>query len=181
MKLAESSTQDVLDRKGSLSLEHSVRVVSACVDALRYLHDLGLVHRDVKPPNVLFCDDRVVLADLGIVRWTDMNPSFTGAGTLSRGSMQLGSWFYMAPEQQETPHEAVPASDVYALGITWYQLLTGKILIPAAIHARKFAAPCRTDAVNELIGRMVLYEPGERPSLEEIESVLRTVPKEALP
>jgi serine/threonine-protein kinase len=177
MKLAEQSVQDVLDRKGSLSLDHSVRMISACLNGLRFLHGLNLVHRDVKPPNVLICDDVTVLGDLGIVRWTDMNPAFTGAGTLTRGSMQLGSWFYMAPEQQETPHEAVPASDVYALGITWYQCLTGKILTPAQIHAKKFSLPCAVNQINDTISQMVRYEISERPGLDDIMNTLTSLPK----
>jgi len=172
MRLAEMSAQDALDRKGMLSPDYAARMVRACAEGLRYLHGVGLVHRDVKPPNILFCDDRVVLGDLGVVRWPDMNPAFTGAGTLTQQSMQLGSWFYMAPEQQESPHEATPASDVYALGITWYQLLTGKILTPAQIHARRFAPPSDNDAVNNVIGRMIRYDIVERPQLDEIVAVL---------
>jgi serine/threonine-protein kinase len=166
------SAQDALDRKGMLSLDYAARMVRACAEGLLYLHGVGLVHRDVKPPNILFCDDRVVLGDLGVVRWTDMNPAFTGAGTLTQHSMQLGSWFYMAPEQQESPHEAVPASDVYALGITWYQLLTGKMLTPAQIHARRFTPPCGIEVVNSIIGRMIRYDVAERPQLVEIISVV---------
>ena len=172
MKLAEMSTQDALDRKGNLSFEHAADIVHSSVAALLYLHAHKLVHRDIKPPNILFCDNAVVVGDLGIVRWTDMNPAFTSAGTLTRGSMQLGSWFYMAPEQQEAPHEAVPASDVYALGISWYQLLTGTILSPAQIHARKFSPPCPVAEVNDIIGRMVRYEISERPDLNEIAAVI---------
>jgi len=175
MQLAEMSAQDALDRKGSLSLAYSSRMIEACAEGLRYLHSRDLIHRDVKPPNILFCDDRIVLGDLGIVRWTDMNPDFTGAGTLTRGSMQLGSWFYMAPEQQETPHEAVPASDVYALGITWYQLLTGKILTPAQIHAKRFLPPCNVERINSVIGKMIQYDVAERPQLDEVIAVVGDV------
>lgn len=176
MKLAELSTQDMLDRKGSLSLEYSTRIISGCVEALVYLHGLNLVHRDVKPPNILLCDDQVVICDLGIVRWDDMNPTFTGAGTITRSSMQLGSWFYMAPEQQEAPQDAAQASDIYALGITWYQFLTGKVLTPAQIHAKRFSPPSNVEAINNIIERMIRYDIAERPQLDEIKAVLAGLP-----
>ncbi len=108
-----------------LTVDRARFVIRECAAGLKYLHDMGCVHRDVKPHNILRFGDRYVLGDLGIVRWDDMNPAFTSAGTITKASVQLGSWYYMAHEQRVVPHEATAASDIYALGISWYEMLTG--------------------------------------------------------
>ena len=123
---------------------------------------------DVKPDNILACNEGFKLADLGIVKWSDFDPRFTTGGTLTKESMQLGSWFYMAPEQQQSPHEAVPASDVYALGVTWIEMLTGKLPSPQAVGAGQYPRPCDDDEVCSLLRRMVAYSPGDRPTVTEI-------------
>jgi serine/threonine-protein kinase len=141
------------------------------LDALSYLHATGCPHRDVKPDNIIVFDAAYKLADLGIVKWSDFDPRFTTGGTLTRASMQLGSWFYMAPEQQQDPHDAVPASDVYALGISWIEMLTGQLPAPHAVGANQYPRPCEDAAVTDMIRRMVAYSPGQRPSLSEVKAL----------
>lgn len=85
--------------------------------------------------------------------------------------MQLGSWFYMAPEQQQDAHEAVPSSDVYALGVSWIEMLTGQLPSPHSIGAGQYGRPCDSEEACALIKRMVSYIPESRPSLDEIASV----------
>jgi serine/threonine protein kinase len=86
--------------------------------------------------------------------------------------MQLGSWFYMAPEQQEDPHEATTSSDIYALGVTWLEMLSGNLPSPHAVAAGQYPKPCGNDDVCNIIRRMVLYVQAERPSLAEIRAVV---------
>src|SRR5262249_7159287 len=139
------------------------------ISGLRYLHDLHCIHRDIKPANILRCRSGFVLGDLGITKWSDLNPSFTGAGTLTRTSVQLGSWYYMAPEQQSAPHAAVYASDVYPCGLTWYELLTASRRPPPAVFAaQRTPPPCANAELHQLIGRMTAFEPASRPTLAEI-------------
>lgn len=100
----------------------------------------------------------------------DLNPAFTSAATMTRASVQLGSWFYMAPEQQQSPHEAVPASDIYSLGVSWYELLTKSLPSPAQLAAKKYPPASDVSAVNELISAMTSFDPSDRPDLERIEA-----------
>jgi serine/threonine protein kinase len=170
MELAIESVADMLER-GPLSVEQSASLISRCVSALRYLHSQHCIHRDVKPANILKCARGFVLGDLGIARWSDLNPSFTNAGTLTRTAVQLGSWYYMAPEQQSTPHEAVPLSDVYALGVTWYELLTAKTPPPPPVFAAQRApSPCANAELHRMISKMTAFDPEDRPGLAEIAS-----------
>ena len=104
------------------------------------------------------------------MKWSDLNPAFTSAATITRASIQLGSWYYMAPEQQADPHDAIPSSDVYALGVTWYELLTSNTPSPAAFAAGAAEPPSKESKLNEFIASMTAYAPNDRPSLEEISS-----------
>lgn len=78
----------------------------------------------------------------------------------------------MAPEQEENPHKAVQESDVYALGITWYEILTGKLPTPKQVIAKRYDKPCEDKSINDLIGRMVEYDVHQRPSLLELKSII---------
>jgi serine/threonine protein kinase len=97
-----------------------------------------------------------------------MNPAFTSAGTITKASIQLGSWYYMAHEQRVAPHEATAASDVYALGISWYEMLTGDTPDVAVVAAKAFPDPCSDPATNALIRQMVEFEQSKRPTAADI-------------
>ena len=171
MELGRHSVGTMLKRGGAIPLENAAAIIDSVVDGLGHLHSKMCPHRDVKPDNILACDDGFKLADLGIVKWSDFDPRFTTGGTLTRESMQLGSWFYMAPEQQQNPHEAVPASDVYALGVTWIEMLSGELPSPQAVGAGQYQRPYDDDEVCSLLKRMVAYASSDRPTLVEIKGV----------
>jgi serine/threonine protein kinase len=167
MKLAENTVSKIL-KMGPLDLEKSIEIILACANGLEHLHGEGCIHRDVKPANILKFGSRFVLGDLGIVRWSDMNPAFTSAATITRASVQLGSWYYMAPEQRKSPHRSTPLSDIYALGITWYEILTGETSDPAEVAAKSYAAPTSNRDANKLISEMLEYRPSLRPNAKEL-------------
>ena len=74
----------------------------------------------------------------------------------------------MAPEQRRAPHQVTPASDIYALGISWYEMLTQKTPDPADVAAKHFPPATTNLAVEQLIRRMVSFDPTNRPSVSEL-------------
>jgi len=172
MDLADGSLGTAIKTSGPLSEQEAGAIVWTCIDGLAYLHAAGCIHRDVKPDNMLRFGTQHVLGDLGIVKWSELNPAFTGANTITRASIQLGSWYYMAPEQRVSPHEAVFASDIFALGISWYEMLTGDTPDPMAVGAQKFPDPGTNAGVSKLIRRMLSYAPGDRPTAAELRGIL---------
>jgi len=104
---------------GPLPVDDVVRIADDTLAALSFLHERNIVHRDVKPSNLLVdADGRIRLADLGLVRRMD------DAGDLTRTAMTVGTPMYMSPEQLRG-ERAGPAADLYGLGVTLYQLLVG--------------------------------------------------------
>src|SRR5437879_8291565 len=112
---------DDMNRSGSrFDLKVIANYISQVADALSYAHSLGVVHRDIKPGNLLFHQDgRLLLSDFGIVRLMAM-PSLTTVGSF------LGTAEYASPEQVSAG-ELDPRSDIYSLGIILYELLTGSV------------------------------------------------------
>jgi eukaryotic-like serine/threonine-protein kinase len=111
-----------LGREGRLPEAEAVRLVGQVAQALQKAHKQGLIHRDVKPDNIMLTrDGQAKLADLGLVKEleTDINLTRTGRG--------LGTPHFMAPEQFKNAKNADVRCDVYSLGATLYMLVTGKM------------------------------------------------------
>jgi eukaryotic-like serine/threonine-protein kinase len=114
------SCAELLRDHGRMEVDQAVDVVTQACRGLDYAHRNGVVHRDVKPGNLLVSDSDVVkLADFGIARAADQS-SITQVGSV------LGTAAYLAPEQARG-EEAGPRADLYALGVVAYQLLTGRL------------------------------------------------------
>ena len=114
------SCAELLRDHGPMEVEQAVDVVTQACRGLDYAHRNGVVHRDVKPGNLLVSDSDVVkLADFGIARATDQS-SITQVGSV------LGTAAYLAPEQARG-EEAGPRADLYSLGVVAYQLMTGRL------------------------------------------------------
>src|SRR5947209_1795199 len=114
------SCAEILRDHGPLDVDQAVDVLSQACRGLDYAHRHGVVHRDVKPGNLLLSDaDVVKLADFGIARATDQS-SITQVGSV------LGTAAYLAPEQARG-EEAGPRADLYSLGVVAYQLLSGRL------------------------------------------------------
>lgn len=105
-----------------LSPEFVVQVIVQTARALDYAHNLGIIHRDIKPGNILLSEDgQVLLADFGIAKWTEVTQD---AGLTAEGGT-IGTPAYMSPEQINN-RDLCPQSDVYALAIVAYEMLVGE-------------------------------------------------------
>ncbi|NDL59445.1 serine/threonine-protein kinase [Phytoactinopolyspora mesophila] len=168
-----------LHRMGRLTPDFTTALVAQTAEALQAAHDTGIVHRDVKPANLLITkDDRVVLTDFGIAR------SGTSAQLTATGEV-VGTPSYLAPEQV-LGHPATPRSDMYALGVVAYECLTGRLPFAgdnsfAVATQRLHEPPAPLDAdvppgVAALVRRMLATEPDQRwPSARELAVTARNV------
>src|SRR3954452_18380646 len=174
MQLVEGPTLAQELRAGRLTADRSARYGAALADALAYVHERGLVHRDVKPANVLISEDgRVHLADFGIARLVD-------AAHETRTGDVLGTPAYFAPEQ--VAGETVgPAADVYALGVVLYECVTGRrpfegtaVEVALARVNRPPEIPADLPADwRTLLTRMTVRDPVDRPSATQGAEALR--------
>ena len=115
-----------LKRRGQLPSEEARRIMLETADALGAAHALGIIHRDVKPDNILLegSRGRVVVTDFGIAKALS---STTGSATLTATGVAIGTPHYMSPEQAAGDREIDGRSDIYSLGVVSYQMLTGEL------------------------------------------------------
>ncbi len=166
---------------GRLGWLMSSRYVLQMARALSHAHHRGLIHRDVKPGNIILSGQgRVKLADLGLASMSGEASDHDGeSGEGERGhdtqdGHLAGTLPYMAPEQARSLKSANVQSDIYSLGATWFYLLTGKTRLPGRTFTRQFenllvkrrfhALPddCLPDAVYKVYRRMVKYDARQR-------------------
>jgi serine/threonine-protein kinase len=158
----------LLRRRGTLTPTDAARLTSQVLLALRRAHDAGVVHRDVKPENVLLDGDDAVLTDFGIARQLEGPALTTGTGI-------LGTPSYLAPELA-SQRPTTPAVDVYSTGCLFYELLAGR---PPFVGGPALAVllrhvnetPARPadlpDRVWDLLAAMLAKEPAERPTADQ--------------
>ena len=152
MRLVEGGDlRRLLDREGPLPPRRAIALLDQVAAALDAAHAAGIVHRDVKPHNVLVEGDRAFLSDFGLAK--AMGES--GAGS---GASVVGTAEYMSPEQWRGG-EVGPAADVYSLGCVLYEALTG---IPPFARKAAETEPEMPEGLDEVIERAVSKEPSER-------------------
>jgi hypothetical protein len=171
MRLIAGPTLKDLILDGQLDSRRALRVLAQVAQALDAAHEAGLIHRDIKPQNILVDKgDHVFLADFGLIKAPDDAASLTGTGQF------IGTIDYVAPEQiQGEP--ATAASDSYALAGVLYECLTGEVPFPrnneaATIHAhivdpRPTVTDKRPDlpaAIDEVIASGMARDPAARPA-----------------
>lgn len=116
------SLADLLKREGQLGLNEALQIAREVAEALGYAHHLGLVHRDIKPQNIMLSAGHAVVADFGIARAV----SEAGGEKLTATGMAVGTPDYMSPEQAVGDEHVDGRSDVYSLGCVLYEMLVGE-------------------------------------------------------
>jgi Tol biopolymer transport system component len=116
------SLRDRLTREKQLPIQDAVRIATEVAGALDYAHRHGVIHRDVKPENILLHDGRALVADFGIA----LAMRKAGGARLTETGLSLGTPQYMSPEQATAERELDARTDIYALGAVTYEMLTGE-------------------------------------------------------
>lgn len=164
------SLQKWLDQLGRLSVGDAVHLAIRCAEALRYAHAENMVHRDIKPDNILLTKKGVVkVADFGLAKAMDDDVSMTQSGT------GLGTPLYMAPEQARNAKHVDSRCDIYALGVTLYHMLTGQLpytgkttleVIMAKEKGRYASArtlrPELSERLDMIVDKMMAKDPAQR-------------------
>ena len=169
MQYLDGGDLDQRIRKGALPPEEALRLTSRIADALGYAHRHGVIHRDVKPENILFSSDGdVMLADFGIARQIQQETSLT------RGFV-IGTPPYMSPEQM-AGEKLDNNSDFYSLGVVLYEMLTGEAayrtmpvekIFAAKLSGQQLALPTRLADYQLLLDRMLAKDRSQRHQTSE--------------
>jgi DNA-binding beta-propeller fold protein YncE/predicted Ser/Thr protein kinase len=141
----------LIDREGPLPPARALDLLGQVADALDAAHDAGIVHRDVKPHNILVEGDRAYLSDFGLAK------AFDESGAASSASV-VGTAHYMSPEQWRGDSIG-PAADVYSLGCVLYEAITG---IAPFQRNESDPEPTMPQGVEAAIRRAVAKDPGDR-------------------
>ena len=173
MEYIEGLDLEALIKKvGSIPWNQAADIVRQTALGLQAAHDAGLVHRDIKPGNLMVTPvGRVKILDLGLVSCVEESE-----GQLTNEMNQLGTADYISPEQAINSHTVDIRSDIYSLGAVFYFLVTGRVLFPHQTTARKLLLhqqgdivpvqslnPDLPDEVADIIHRMLAKKPEDRP------------------
>ena len=172
---------DLVLNQGSCTAEAAMEIIAQVAAGLEHAHQHGIVHRDVKPANILLSDDGVAkVLDLGLAR-TREQAQATADNQLTRDGLAMGTVAYMSPEQAFDAKQADERSDVYSLGCTLYFLLHGRPLfevengVQLVIAHRESQPPRLAEGredvsveLEELFQRMVAKDPHQRPQSMDV-------------
>lgn len=174
MQYVEGMSLDTLvAERGAVPPAQAARMLSQVAAGLQHAHDRGVVHRDVKPANVLVDDQgNAYVTDFGIARRND-------GGIVTKTGLVLGSWDYMSPEQR-VGERVTAAADQYAFGVMAFEVITGRLPFPGTpaevirghmetpAPSLRAVMPELTPAIDALMARMLAKDPADRwPSLAE--------------
>ncbi|MEO8268500.1 MAG: serine/threonine-protein kinase, partial [Aureliella sp.] len=169
-------------RVGPLPTPEACQIVRLAASALQYAHEQKVIHRDVKPSNLMItAESNIKLLDLGLAQILDLKVE----ESLTQTNQALGTLAYMAPEQLSGRHPITQQSDIFSLGVTLHELLTGQRpferpgLLPL-VSDLKSIRPDVDDELNVLVASMLSLNPSERPaSMSEVVSRLSSVASSA--
>ncbi|WP_267246138.1 WD40 repeat domain-containing serine/threonine protein kinase [Streptomyces sp. PR69] len=163
--------QQVIAAQGPLPADAVLRLGAGIAEGLAAVHNCGLVHRDLKPGNVIIAADGPRIIDFGIAHALD-------AGPMTHTGAVIGTYAYMSPEQIRTPAQVTPASDVFSLGSVLAFAATGRgpfdaSNVPAIIHRVTREAPVLTGIaeggpLHTLVRHCLAKDPASRPPTSEV-------------
>ncbi len=159
-----------LQSDGALPIDDAVRILRDVADALARAHASNVVHRDIKPDNVMLSGTHAMVTDFGIAKAVSAAQDETQGG-LTQFGMALGTPMYMSPEQAAGDPNTDHRADIYALGVMAYQLLTGRLPFDAKTPQAMLAAH-----VSETPEPITLYRASVPPALAE--AVMRCLAKQ---
>lgn len=186
--IAGESLQVKLARTGELPVSETVRILRDVASALAYAHDNGVMHRDVKPGNVLLSGGVAVVTDFGVAKAISAS-THSGAPNLTTLGVALGTPAYMAPEQASGDLQIDHRADLYSLGVMTYEMLAGRTPFSgrptmSVLAAHVVEAPEPIDrlrpAVHPILATLVMQclakRPADRPqSAAEVINVLDAI------
>ena len=144
MEYIEGYTLSKFLKKGAVSIKHAVRIILSVLDALEYAHASRVVHRDIKPGNIILAKSRVIkVLDFGVGKILE-----DGSGLTETGQM-IGTGFYMPPEQFQDAKRVDLTADIYATGATLYHALAG--IPPFGEHHKNMTGLLRSKINNDYI------------------------------
>jgi tRNA A-37 threonylcarbamoyl transferase component Bud32 len=164
-----------------ISAREALAIVPQICDALQFAHDQGIVHRDIKPENILLDRrGRVKVADFGLAKIiepgrADLLVSQSGEAAQQHGPTGvMGTPQYMSPEQVHAPGEVDNRADIYALGVVFYQMLTGEL------PGKKIEAPSKKVQIDVRLDEIVLRALEKNPGLRyqqvsEVKTMVETI------
>jgi len=190
----------IVQERGPLEVRQAVECLLQAARGLQYAHSKGIIHRDIKPGNLLLDKEGTVkILDMGLARITGADASLGEAERLTATGQVMGTCDYMAPEQSLDTHQADARADIYALGCTLHRLLTGNPPYRAETFAKLFlmhleapipslceARPEVPEALDTIAQRMLAKKPEDRYQsmgevVAELEVVLAALTGQSLP
>ncbi|MES1259645.1 MAG: protein kinase, partial [Gemmatimonadota bacterium] len=154
------SLRERIAREGELPVHEAVRMISEVVDALAHAHEHGVVHRDIKPDNVMISARHALVADFGVAKAVT---EATGRNSVTTLGVAVGTPAYMSPEQAAADPHIDHRSDIYAVGAMAYELLTGRPPFVGATPQQVLAA--HVTEAPDAVGKR---RPGIPPALEAV-------------
>jgi predicted Ser/Thr protein kinase len=149
MQYVDGCTLQQLIRAKKITPREALGIVTQICEALQFAHDEGVVHRDIKPGNILLDKrGRVRIADFGLAKLLGQAPADF---SLTASHVVMGTPHYMAPEQMEHPQEVDHRADIYSLGVVFYEMLTGDLPLG------RFAPPSQKVQIDVRLDEVVLH------------------------